>query len=108
MIEGAGLPRRVIIDASHGNSRKDHRHQAAVAASVAGQVAAGEHAIAGVMLESFLAAGRQEPGHPSRLVYGQSVTDACMDFGTTAGVLADLAGAVRQRRARTSPRGADR
>jgi 3-deoxy-7-phosphoheptulonate synthase len=51
-----------------------------------------------VMLESFLAEGKQEPGPPHTLTYGQSVTDACMDFGTTAGVLAELAAAVRARR----------
>jgi 3-deoxy-7-phosphoheptulonate synthase len=98
VIEGAGLPRRVVIDASHGNSGKDHRRQPEVARSVAAQVAAGEHAIAGVMLESFLVAGRQEPGDPAGLVYGQSITDPCMDFATTQALLEDLAEAVRQRR----------
>jgi 3-deoxy-7-phosphoheptulonate synthase len=53
VIEGAGLPRRVVIDASHGNSGKDHRRQEAAAVAVAGQVAGGERAITGVMLESF-------------------------------------------------------
>ena len=52
----------------------------------------------GVMLESFLAEGRQEPGPPATLTYGQSVTDACMDLGTTAAVLTGLAAAVRHRR----------
>ena len=79
VIEAAGLPRRVMVDASHGNSGKDHRRQEAVAVAVAGQVAAGERGIAGVMLESILMAGRQEPGRRSALVYGQSVTDPCMD-----------------------------
>jgi 3-deoxy-7-phosphoheptulonate synthase len=51
-----------------------------------------------VMLESFLVEGKQEPGPPATLTYGQSVTDACMDFGTTAGVLGELAAAVRSRR----------
>jgi 3-deoxy-7-phosphoheptulonate synthase len=50
------------------------------------------------MLESFLVEGRQEPGPPHTLTYGQSVTDACMDFATTAAVLAELAAAVRTRR----------
>jgi 3-deoxy-7-phosphoheptulonate synthase len=50
------------------------------------------------MLESFLVEGKQEPGPPATLTYGQSVTDACMDFGTTAAVLAELAAAVRTRR----------
>ena len=50
------------------------------------------------MLESFLHEGRQEPGPPATLTYGQSVTDACMDIATTAAVLTGLAAAVRTRR----------
>ncbi len=88
----------LMVDASHGNSGKDHRRQPVVAASIADQVAAGEGGLTGVMLESFLADGRQEPGPPETLTYGQSVTDACMDFETTAGVLDTLAAAVRSRR----------
>jgi 3-deoxy-7-phosphoheptulonate synthase len=98
-IGGAGLPRRVMVDASHGNSGKDHRRQPVVARALAGQLAAGETGLVGVMLESFLVEGRQEPGDPATLVYGQSITDACMDVDTTAGVLAELAAAVRDRRA---------
>jgi 3-deoxy-7-phosphoheptulonate synthase len=98
VIEGAGLPRRVVIDAAHGNSGKDHRRQPEVARSVAAQVAGGEHAIVGVMLESFLVAGRQDPGDPAGLTYGQSITDPCMGFATTRVLLEDLAEAVRQRR----------
>jgi len=98
LIGAAGLPRRLMVDASHGNSGKDHRRQPVVAKAIAEQVAAGEPGLAGVMLESFLAEGRQEPGPPASLTYGQSVTDACLDFGTTAAVLAELAAAVRARR----------
>ena len=98
LIAAAGLPRRLMVDASHGNSGKDHRRQPVVAASIAEQVAAGEHGLTGVMLESFLHEGKQEPGPPATLTYGQSVTDACMDFGTTAAVLDTLAAAVRSRR----------
>ena len=98
LIAAAGLPRRLMVDASHGNSGKDHRRQPVVTASIAEQVAAGEHGLTGVMLESFLQEGRQEPGPPATLSYGQSVTDACMDFGTTAEVLGTLAAAVRSRR----------
>jgi len=98
VIEDAGLPRRVVIDAAHDNSGKDHRRQPQVARSVAAQVAEGERAIVGVMLESFLVAGRQEPGDLAGLVYGQSVTDPCMDFATTQVLLEDLAQAVRRRR----------
>jgi len=100
VIESAGLPRRVVIDASHGNSGKDHRRQPAVSLAVAEQIAEGERAIAGVMLESFLVAGKQEPGDPAGLVYGQSVTDACLDFSATTEVLEILAAAVHLRRSR--------
>jgi len=58
----------------------------------------GQHGLAGVVLESFLLEGRQEPGDPARLVYGRSVTDACMDIGTTAKALAALSDPVRCRR----------
>ncbi len=94
----AGLPRRLMVDASHGNSEKDHRRQAVVADALAGQITSGEQGIVGVMLESFIAEGKQALGDPAGLVYGQSITDACMDIGTTADVLGRLAEAVRTRR----------
>jgi 3-deoxy-7-phosphoheptulonate synthase len=94
----AKLPRRIMVDASHGNSEKDYRRQPIVAEALGEQIAAGEQGLAGVMLESFLEAGRQEPGPLDGLVYGQSITDACMDIDTTAGVLNGLAAAVRKRR----------
>jgi 3-deoxy-7-phosphoheptulonate synthase len=98
LIGGAGLPRRVMVDASHDNSGKDHRRQVTVAGALADQVADGQRGLTGVMLESFLRDGRQEPGEPARLVYGRSVTDACMGFDATAAVLDVLAAAVRRRR----------
>jgi 3-deoxy-7-phosphoheptulonate synthase len=98
LITAAGLPRRLMVDASHGNSGKDHRRQPLVTACLAEQVAAGEDGLTGVMLESFLHEGRQEPGPPATLTYGQSVTDACMDIATTAAVLDTLSAAVRGRR----------
>ena len=98
LITAAGLPGRLMVDASHGNSGKDHRRQPLVAASIAEQLAAGERGLTGVMLESFLVEGKQEPGPPARLTYGQSVTDACLDIDTTAAVLTGLAAAVRTRR----------
>jgi 3-deoxy-7-phosphoheptulonate synthase len=96
-LERAGVTPRVVVDASHANSGKDHVRQAVVAREIAGQVADGQHRIAGVMLESFLVEGRQDPA-PSGLVYGQSVTDACMSWEVTRGVLEDLAVASRRRR----------
>jgi 3-deoxy-7-phosphoheptulonate synthase len=101
-VQQAGMPPTIMIDASHGNSRKDHNRQAEVAREIAGQIGGGQRGIAGVMIESFLVPGRQELGGPGELTYGQSVTDACMGWDTTAGVLADLAAAVRDRRSAAS------
>jgi 3-deoxy-7-phosphoheptulonate synthase len=98
-LRAAGLAERLVVDASHDNSGKDHERQPAVAAQIGDQVAGGEQAIVGVMLESFLVAGRQEPADPAALTYGQSITDACMDWETTVGVLDGLAASVRARRA---------
>ena len=96
-----GLPEVVVVDASHGNSQKNHLRQFDVVRDLAAQVAAGEAAIRGVMLESNLVAGRQDLDrrHPERLEYGKSVTDACVDPATTELMLAELADAVRARRA---------
>jgi 3-deoxy-7-phosphoheptulonate synthase len=98
LVSAVGLPRRMMVDASHGNSGKDYARQPAVAQSLAEQLAGGERGIIGVMLESFLVAGRQEPGDPATLTYGQSVTDACMDLGMTAATLDTMASAVALRR----------
>jgi 3-deoxy-7-phosphoheptulonate synthase len=98
-LRAAGLPERLVIDASHDNSGKDHTRQPAVGSEIAGQVAGGNPAIVGVMLESFLVEGRQELGPGLPLTYGQSITDACMSWETTVGVLDELAEAVRARRA---------
>jgi 3-deoxy-7-phosphoheptulonate synthase len=97
-LASARLPTRLMVDASHGNSGKDHRKQPVAAEALGEQIAAGEPGIVGVMLESFLQAGRQELLDPATLVFGQSVTDACMDIDTTATVLETLAAAVRRRR----------
>ena len=94
----AGLPQRLVIDCSHGNSNKDHLRQPLVADDVAGQIEAGQDGIAGVMLESFLVPGRQDLGGP--LTYGQSVTDACMGWEPTVAVLDRLATAAAKRRTR--------
>jgi 3-deoxy-7-phosphoheptulonate synthase len=97
----AGLRQRIVIDASHGNSGKDHRRQAAVAREIAERISQGEPGLAGVMLESFLLAGRQDlaPGNVSPLRYGQSITDSCIGWDETSELLVTLARAVSQRRA---------
>ena len=95
-LRDVALPERVIVDASHGNSGKDHERQPPVAAEIGAQVAAGNEAIVGVMLESFLVAGAQPIG--GELTYGQSVTDKCMDWETTVDVLRGLDADARARR----------
>jgi 3-deoxy-7-phosphoheptulonate synthase len=97
-LQRAGLPPRLMIDCSHGNSGKDASRQPAVARDVAAQIADGSPYVFGVMLESHLVGGRQEarPGQP--LVYGQSITDACLGWEDTVPVLEELAKAVRARR----------
>jgi 3-deoxy-7-phosphoheptulonate synthase len=102
LVTAAGLPRRLMVDASHGNSRKDHRRQPEVARTLAEQISAGERGVCGVMLESFLVAGRQDPGDPATLTYGQSVTDACMDIEMTSATLEALAASVSHRRQSSS------
>jgi len=93
-LQKAGLSPRVMIDCSHANSNKDHTRQPAVCRDVAGQIAEGNRNIIGVMLESNLVAGAQKlvPGEP--LVYGQSITDACMGWDETLELRAGLARAV--------------
>jgi 3-deoxy-7-phosphoheptulonate synthase len=98
LLRDAGLPPRVMVDTSHGNSRKDYRRQPLVAHDVAEQVAAGEAGIVGVLMESFLVDGHQDLADGSGLVYGQSVTDGCMGWEMTGPVLQGLAAAVRARR----------
>jgi 3-deoxy-7-phosphoheptulonate synthase len=99
LLKTAGLREQVMIDVSHANSSKQHQRQITVAAEVAGQIAAGDRRITGLMLESNLQEGRQDivPGTPLR--HGVSVTDACISMAQTVPVLEQLAAAVRERRA---------
>lgn len=100
-LRAAGRPASLMIDASHANSGKDEARQAEVVAEIAGRIAAGDDAIDGIMMESFLVAGAQKPGTGREgLTYGQSVTDACLPWETTDGLLRQLADAVRARRQR--------
>jgi 3-deoxy-7-phosphoheptulonate synthase len=98
-LERSGLPGRVMVDCSHGNSSKDYRRQPLVAADIAAQ-AGGSGRICGVLLESHLVEGRQDiVDGRNGLVYGQSVTDGCIGWDSTVEVLDGLADAVRRRRA---------
>jgi len=97
-LRAASLAERLVVDASHDNSEKVPAKQIAAANRIGEQVAAGNEAIVGVMLESFLVEGRQDLGDGGSLVYGQSITDPCIDWEETALVLERLAAAVRTRR----------
>lgn len=93
-----GLRPRIMIDSSHANSGKDPENQPAVIQTVAEQIAAGDQHIVGAMIESHLVAGRQDLVPGRTLVYGQSITDGCIDWETSIAVLDTLARAVRTRR----------
>ncbi|MEP6941144.1 MAG: 3-deoxy-7-phosphoheptulonate synthase [Rudaea sp.] len=95
----AGLRAQVMIDASHANSRKDPANQPEVVDAIAAQIAAGEPRVVGAMIESHLVGGRQDSAAGKPLVYGQSITDGCIDWDASVGVLERLARAVRARRA---------
>ena len=94
----AGIPARIMIDCSHGNSGKEPQKQVAVGHEVAAQIVAGDERIFGVMVESHLKAGRQDLIPGKQLVYGQSITDACVGWEDSRALIEVLADAVRKRR----------
>ena len=98
MLGKAGLPARIMIDASHANSRKIPARQVDVAGDIATQVARGSRSIFGIMLESHLVEGRQDVVEGVELTHGQSITDPCIGWEETESVLAKLAEASGQRR----------
>ncbi len=94
----AGVNVHMMIDCSHANSSKQHERQMIVGADVAKQIAGGDMRISGVMIESHLVAGRQDVVDGQELTYGQSITDACIDWDSSVQLLEELASAVRKRR----------
>jgi 3-deoxy-7-phosphoheptulonate synthase len=100
LLKAAGLREQLMIDVSHANSSKQHRKQIEVASDVAGQIAAGDGRIMGIMIESHLHEGRQDIVPGQSLQHGVSVTDACISFEQTVPVLRELAAAVRSRRSK--------
>lgn len=94
-LAAAGLEPRLMVDASHGNSGRDHRRQPEVVRDLCAQLRAGQPALLGVMMECFLLEGRQALNAPGGLRYGQSITDGCMGWDTTQQLLFELAAAVR-------------
>lgn len=99
----ADLDPRVMIDCSHGNSQKDHNKQKHVINNLAEQIANGNHVIMGIMIESNLLEGKQTLQPNQLLIYGQSITDACIGWNDTVNVLRTLAAAVKQRRNSSHP-----
>jgi 3-deoxy-7-phosphoheptulonate synthase len=99
LLAKSNLPQRVMIDFSHDNSGKDPLRQPAIAENVAAQLAAGNQAIHGVMVESFLVEGRQDQS--AHMTYGQSITDGCLGWDASADLLGTLAAGVRARRGAT-------
>jgi 3-deoxy-7-phosphoheptulonate synthase len=97
-LEAANLPATIMIDLSHANSKKQHDLQNEVCTEVAEQIANGDKRIIGAMIESHLVAGRQDVKPGQDLVYGQSITDACLGWDDTAELLEMLANASRARR----------
>jgi 3-deoxy-7-phosphoheptulonate synthase len=97
-LAAAGLAQRVMIDLSHSNSQKNYMRQADVGREVGAQIASGDDRIMGVMIESNLIAGRQDLLPGKALIYGQSITDACIGWDDSLPLLRELAEAVRARR----------
>lgn len=97
LLSKSKLPERIMIDASHANSGKDHLKQIEIAENIAGQIESGNRSIFGIMVESFLVEGRQECVPGQSLEYGKSVTDACLSLEQTEPLLERLANAVRER-----------
>ncbi|PZQ73191.1 MAG: 3-deoxy-7-phosphoheptulonate synthase [Variovorax paradoxus] len=101
-LEAAKLPPTLMVDCSHANSSKQHQKQVDVAKDIAGQIAGGSRRVFGVMVESHLQAGAQKftPGKDriDALAYGQSITDACLGWDDSVGVLETLSQAIKQRR----------
>ncbi len=97
-LEAAGIRPQLMIDLSHANSLKKPDRQVLVGEDISRQITDGETRIMGVMVESHLVAGRQENIPGQALVYGQSITDACVNFDQTEQILGTLAEAIRARR----------
>lgn len=96
-LETRSITTGLMVDMSHANSRKKHQNQISVGADIAQQIRDGSEYIVGCMIESHLVEGNQKVEAGKDLVYGQSITDACINFDQTESVLAELAGAIKSR-----------
>jgi 3-deoxy-7-phosphoheptulonate synthase len=97
LVAGEGIARSILVDCSHGNSGKNHHRQAAACRAVLDQVRAGERRLMGVMLESNIHPGRQDWTPDAPLRYGVSLTDACIGWEETEGLLYEMAATVDRR-----------
>ena len=97
LLAESGLRASMMVDMSHGNSSKQHKQQIDVCKNICGQLASGESRITGVMIESNLVEGNQSITKKEDLVYGQSITDACLSWEDTEGCLASLSEAILKR-----------
>ena len=98
MLENHQLPNYLMVDMSHANSEKKHDRQMLVCETLCEQISSGESRIMGTMIESHLVAGNQSMGDGKHLTYGQSITDACLDWDNTVQCIHELAAAVKARR----------
>ena len=90
LLKHAGLPMRLVVDCSHGNSNKDYRRQPEILDNLVRQIAGGNRGIVGLMLESNIYEGRQDfSGNPKSLRYGVSITDGCISWDTTERAIRD-------------------
>ena len=97
-LEAANLPANIMVDLSHANSKKQYQAQIEVGNAVAEQIANGDKRIIGTMIESHLIEGRQDAKPGQELVYGQSITDACLGWGSSVELIKTLANATKARR----------
>ena len=97
-LANAGVNSKVMVDFSHANSNKQHKKQIDVANSIAEQISRGSNSLFGVMIESHLVEGNQKLVVGQTPRYGQSITDACIGWSDTEGVLETLSNAIASRR----------
>jgi 3-deoxy-7-phosphoheptulonate synthase len=97
VLKASNLPETIMVDMSHGNSSKQHKKQLEVCSDISNQIASGEHRITGVMIESNIEEGNQSAKDKANLVYGKSITDACINWEDTVICLNQLAESVQKR-----------
>ena len=97
VLKKSNLLETIMIDMSHGNSSKQHKKQLEVCSDVSNQIASGEHRITGVMIESNIEEGNQSAKDKTNLIYGKSITDACINWEDTLICLNQLAESVQKR-----------